>query len=67
MKIILIELDLQYSTAIHQSALIPISDFFLPSEVATTQQIDSTVYKLKPRPFYRFTSLSQFCRLSPLV
>jgi len=35
MKITLIELDLQYSMATHQSALTSISDFSLPSEVAT--------------------------------
>ena len=57
MKIILIELDLQYSTVIHQSVLIPISDFFLSSKVVTTQQTDSAAYKLKPRSFYKFAHL----------
>ena len=57
MKIILIELDLQYSTVTHQSVLIPISDFFLSSKVVTTQQTDSAAYKLKPRSFYKFAHL----------
>jgi len=57
MKITLIELDLQCSTAIHQSVLTPISDFFLSSEVVTTQQMDSAVHKLKPRLFYKSTHL----------
>jgi len=39
--------------ATYQSALTSISDFFLPSEVATMQQIDSAAYKLKPRLFYK--------------
>jgi len=39
--------------ATHQLALIPISDFFLSSEVATTWQIDSAAHKLKPRSFYK--------------
>ena len=33
MKIILIELNLQYSIVTHQSVLTSISDFFLPSKV----------------------------------
>ena len=37
----------------HPSVLTPISDFFLPSEVAIIWQIDGTVYKLKPRSFYK--------------
>jgi len=37
----------------HHSALTPISDFFPSSEVATTQQIDGTAYKLKPRSFHK--------------
>ena len=43
--------------ATHQSILTPISDFFLTSEVMTIQQIDSTVYKLKPRLFYKYVYL----------
>ena len=57
MKITLIELDLQCSTATHQSTLTPISDFFLLSEVVTMQQMDSTAYKLKPRLFHKFAQL----------
>jgi len=57
MKITLIELDLQYSTATHQSALTPILDFFLSSEVATTQQTDGIAHKLKPRSFYKSAHL----------
>ena len=57
MKITLIELNLQCSAVIHQSVLTPILDFFLSSEVAITQQLDSTTYKLKPRLFYKFTYL----------
>jgi len=53
MKITLIELDLWYSMVIHQSVLTSISDFFLLSEVATTQQTDGAVYKLKLRLFYK--------------
>ena len=37
----------------HQSALTSISDFFPSSEVATMQQTDSIVYKLKPRSFHK--------------
>ena len=59
-KIILIELNLWYSMATHQLALTPISDFFLSSEVATMQQIDSIVYKLKPRLFYKFVHLQVY-------
>ena len=59
MKITLIELDLQYSTATYQSALTSISDFFLLSEVVTTQQTDGVAHKLKPRLFHKvYTSLS---------
>ena len=57
MKITLIELDLQCSTATHQSTLTPISDFFLLSEVVTMQQMDSTAYKLKPRLFHKSAHL----------
>jgi len=57
MKITLIELDLWCSTATHQSALTPISDFFLLSKVATTQQTDSAAYKLKPRSFHKSAHL----------
>jgi len=57
MKITLIELDLQCSTMIHQSVLTSISDFFLPSEVVTMWQTDSTAYKLKPRLFHKFAYL----------
>jgi len=57
MKITLIELNLWYSTATHQSALTPISDFFPSSEVVTMQQIDSTIHKLKLRSFYKSTHL----------
>ena len=53
MKITLIELDLWYSMATHQSALIPISDFFLLSEVVITWQTDSAAYKLKPGSFHK--------------
>ena len=53
MKITLIELDLQYSMATHQSALTPISDFFLSSEVVTTWQTDGAVHKLKSRLFHK--------------
>ena len=55
MKITLIELNLWCSMATHQSALTPISDFFLSSEVATTWQTDGTAHKLKPRSFYKST------------
>ena len=58
MKIILIELDLQCSTAIHQLALNSISDFIHSSEVVTIWQTDSTAYKLKPRMFHKFVSPS---------
>jgi len=37
-----------------------ISDFFLPSEIVTTQQIDSTAHKLKPRSFHKFTHLQVY-------
>ena len=47
MKIILIELDLWYSTATHQSTLTPILDFFPLSEVAITRQTDGAAHKLK--------------------
>ena len=57
MKITLIELNLQCLMATHQLALTLISDFFLSSEVATTQQTDGTAHKLKPRLFYKFTYL----------
>jgi len=53
MKITLIELDLWCLTATYQSALTLTSDFFLSSEVATMQQIDSTAHKLKPRSFHK--------------
>ena len=53
MKITLIKLNPQYSTVIYQSVLTSISDFFLPSEIATMQQTDSVVYKLKLRLFYK--------------
>ena len=58
MKIILIELDLQCSTATHQLALTSISDFIHSSEVVTTWQTDSTVHKLKSRIFHNFVSPS---------
>jgi len=51
MKIILIELNLQCSTATYQLVLTSISDFFLSSKVVITWQIDSTAYKLKLRLF----------------
>ena len=51
MKIILIELNLQCSTAIYQSVLTPILDYFLPSKVVTMWQTDSAVHKLKLRLF----------------
>jgi len=53
MKIILIELNLQCSTATHQSVLTSISDFFLLFKVATTWQTNGTAHKLKPRSFYK--------------
>ena len=53
MKITLIELDLQCSTATYQLALTPILDFFLLSEVVTTWQTDGTAHKLKPRSFHK--------------
>ena len=67
MKITLIELDFWYLTVTYQSTLTLISDFFLPPEIATTWQIDGTVYKLKPRSFYKFVSPSQLYRLLPPV
>jgi len=60
MKITLIELNLWYSTVTYQSALTSISDFFLLSEVVTIQQTDNTVYKLKPRLFYKSTYLQVY-------
>ena len=57
MKITLIKLDLQCSKATHQPVLTSISDFFLLSKVATTQQTDSIAYKLKPRLFYKSAHL----------
>jgi len=57
MKIILIELNLQYSTATHQSVLTSILNFFLLSKVMTAQQTDGTVHKLKLRLFYKSTHL----------
>jgi len=50
MKITSIELNPQYSMAIHQLALTSISDF---SEVVTMQQTDSAAHKLKSRSFYK--------------
>jgi len=41
----------------HQSALTSISDFFLSSEVATTQQTDGAAHKLKPRSFHKSAHL----------
>ena len=41
----------------YQSALIPILDFSLSSEVATTWQTDGTAYKLKPRLFHKSAHL----------
>jgi len=43
--------------AIYQSVLIPISDFFLSSEVVTIQQSDGTAHKLKSRSFHKFAHL----------
>jgi len=43
---------------IYQSVLTSILDFVHSSEVVTMQQTDSTVYKLKPRLFYKFMSSS---------
>ena len=57
MKITLIELNLWCSMVTYQSALTPILDFSLSSEVATMQQIDSTAHKLKPRIFHKSTHL----------
>ena len=67
MKITLIELNLQCSTATYQSVLTPISDFFLPSEIVTMWQTDSAAHKLKPRLLHKFTSPSQSHGLSPPV
>ena len=52
-KIILIELDLQCSMVTHQSVLTFILDFFLLYKVVTMWQINSTIYKLKPRSFHK--------------
>ena len=57
MKITFIELNLWCSMATHQSALTPILDFFLSSEVVTMQQTDGIAHKLKPRSFYKSTYL----------
>jgi len=57
MKITLIELDIQYSMMTYQSALTPILDFFLLSEVVTMQQTDNIAHKLKLRLFYKSTYL----------
>ena len=66
MKIILIKLDLQCSTVTYQSGLIPISDFFLSSEVVTMWQTNSTAYKAEAKVISQVhTSLSLFCRLLP--
>jgi len=43
--------------ATYQLTLTSILDSFLLSEVVTTQQTDGTVYKLKPRSFYKSTYL----------
>ena len=43
--------------AIHQSALTPISDFFLLSEVMTMQQTGSVAHKLKLRSFHKSAHL----------
>ena len=40
-----------------KSALTPILDFFLSSEVVTTWQTDSAAHKLKPRSFHKSTQL----------
>jgi len=40
-----------------KSVLTSISDFSLPSEVATIQQTDSTAHKLKPRLFHKSAQL----------
>jgi len=53
MKITSIELDPQCSIAIYQLVLTSISDFFLPLEIATTQQTDGATHKLKPRSFHK--------------
>jgi len=57
MKIILIELNLQYSIVTHQSALTSILDLSLSFKVATMWQTDGTAYKLKPRSFHKFVHL----------
>jgi len=57
MKITLIKLDLWCSTVTHQSALTPILDFFLSSEVVIMWQTDGIAYKLKPRSFHKFAHL----------
>jgi len=64
MKIILIELNLWFSTATYQSVLTSFPDFFLLSEIATIWQTDSIAHKLKPRLFHKSASPSQFYRLS---
>jgi len=43
--------------ATHQSALTPISDFFLSFKVVTTWQTDGTAHKLKLRSFHKSTHL----------
>ena len=60
MKITLIKIDLQCSTATHQSTLTPILDFFLSSEVATTWQTDNITHKLKLRSFHNSTHLQVY-------
>jgi len=60
MKITLIELNLWYSMVAHQSALTPILDFFLSSEVVTMWQTDSAAHKLKPRSFHKFVHLQVY-------
>jgi len=43
--------------ATHQSVLTPTQTFSPSSEVATTQQTDSTAHKLKPRSFHKSAHL----------
>jgi len=46
--------------ATHQSVLTSTQTFFPLSEVATTQQIDGTAHKLKPRSFHKSAHLQVY-------
>ena len=60
MKTTLIELNLYYLMATHQSVLTLISNFFLPSKITTMQQTNSITHKLKLRSFYKSTHLQAY-------